>query len=103
MLRIHSLLGLHEHFIVRKFQNIPKVKVTEAAVYVLEINGWDLDRAMRWYHDHRNDYDMPQDLKAYLYNDYKEETPGIQFITFSLFVNFKSISVFSNFVINNLV
>ena len=88
MLRIHALLGLHEHFIIRKFQSTTKVKVTEAAVYVLEINGWDLDRAMRWYHDHKNDSELPLDLKAYLYNDYKEETPGIDLNTFILFSNF---------------
>ena len=43
---------------------------------MLKVNGWDLDRSLRWYHDHRNDSGMPQDLKAYLYDDYIEERPG---------------------------
>ena len=59
--------------VILKFQNITKVKFQPAAAYVLEVNGWDLDRSLRWYHDHRNDSDMPQDLKAYLYDDHIEE------------------------------
>ena len=58
------------------------MKFQPAAAYVLEVNGWDLDRSLRWYHDHRNDCDMPQDLNAYLYDDYIEERPGKQVCTF---------------------
>ena len=63
-------------YLVLKFQNITKVKFQPAAAYVLKGNGWDLDRSLRWYHNHRNDSDMPQDLKAYLYDDYIEERQG---------------------------
>ena len=66
----------NEYNVVLQFQNITKVKFQPAAEYVVEVNGWDLDRSIRWYHDRRNDSDMPQDLKAYLYNDYIPERPG---------------------------
>ena len=62
--------------VVLKFQNITKVKFQPAAAWVLRVNGWDLDRSITWYLDHRNDSNLPQDLKAYLYNDYIEERPG---------------------------
>ena len=81
------MLGPNEYFVVRKFQNITKVKVIEAAVYVLEVNGWDLDRAMKWYHNRRNDSNMPLDLKAYLYDVGSEKRQGIYLSTCILFVN----------------
>ena len=62
--------------VVLNFQNITKVKFQPAAAFVLDLNGWDLDRSITWYHDHRNDSNLSQDLKAYLYNDYIKETPG---------------------------
>ena len=73
---IFSPLVPNKYLVVLKFQNITKVKFQPAAVYVLEVNGWDLNKSLRWYHDHRNDSNMPQDLKAYLYDDYIEERPG---------------------------
>ena len=76
MIDIFSCLVPNEYLVVLKFQSITKVKFQPAAAYVLKVNGWDLDRSLRWYHDHRNDSDMPQDLKMYLYDDYIEERPG---------------------------
>ena len=82
------ILGPNEYLVVRKFQNITKVKFIEAAVYVLQVNGWDLDRAIRWYHDHRNNNcNMSPDLKFYLYNDGNEERPGIYLSSCLLFMN----------------
>ena len=77
--------------VVIRFQNITKVKFQPAAAYVLKLNGWDLDRSIMWYHDHKNDTELPKDLKEYLYENYIEERPGKQVCTFCYNITIASI------------
>ena len=49
-------------------------------MYALEVNEWDLDRSIRWYHAHRNDScatcNLSKEQKHCLYGNCIEERPG---------------------------
>ena len=57
---------MHYTHLVSQFQNITSVVNRKAAEYVMKGNQWRLNRAIDWFYEHRNDGNVPSEIRRAL-------------------------------------